>query len=179
MADTEGRWMYADNWRILLAFLAAADGILGLGILLVALEGASAAFGAGVLLSLGVFLAVFAIMLLVPRLTRWGVRSFRLYVDRTIDEVERDVRDALESSGFLVTVETAESRSAHPPRILGAQGLPWRFRLEAVSRREVRGGALARTEVIQIGLAAEDDADARSVREILAGRLALPRPEDS
>lgn len=178
MGESDAQWVYADNWRILVGFLGAAIVVLGIGVLAVSLGGAAVAVDAGVLLSVGVFLAVFATILLVPRLVRRGVRSFRLYVDRTIEEVEREIQGALEASGYLVTIDTVPSRSPRPPRVLLAEGAPWRIRLEAVSRREVGDATIDRTEVIQIGVDAEDDADAKSVRELVGARLAPSRPGD-
>lgn len=170
MPSDEVRWTFADNWHILLAFLGTAIAILALGVLAVLGAGADAAPGAGVLLSLGVFLVVFAVLLLVPRLTRRGAKSYRLVVDRPIEEVEQEVRGVLESGGRKVTTDVVSTRSPRPPRVLTAEGAPWRIRLERVSRRE-SGDGVEQTEVVQVGVGAEGDAEACAVRDVVAARL--------
>lgn len=171
MTSEAGRWTFVDNSKFLIGFLGAAIAVLGIGVASVLVAGAEAASAASVLLSIGVFLVVFAVLLLVPRLSRRGPKSFRLLVDLGIDHVEREVRGALEASGRSVRVDVVPSRFARPPRILSADGIPWKIRLENVPKREIGEPGIERTEVVQVGVDTEEDADARVVRELVAARL--------
>lgn len=170
-APSAGSWSYADNWRILTGFLGASIGLLAIGIAAVATARAEAAYGAGILLSVATFLVVFAVVLFFPRLARRGVKNYWLLVDRPIGEVEQEVRRALEATGRPVLVEVLRSRSDHPTRIVTAEGVSWRFRLEPVSRREIGSNAGERTEVIQVGVLGAGDPEAKAWRELVAARI--------
>ncbi len=167
---TEAAWAYADNGRILLAFLGTSITLLLIGILTVFAGGREAAVGAGVLLSIATFLLVFAITLFLPRLARRGERSFRLVVDSSIEEVSHAVRAALESVGRMARIDILPSRSNRPPRMVTGDGLPCRFRLEAISLREAGASGVEKTEVIQVGSVGGSGA-ARELRDLLASRL--------
>lgn len=145
--------------------------LLGIGLLGVAQVGADAAFGAGVLLGIAVFLLVFVLLLLVPRLRRDGMFSFRLVVPASVDEVEAALREALGAAGRTVRVEVVRSRAPNPPRLVITEGVPARFLLGALSRRE-SGDRLETTEVVQIGIRDAGDEGARQLRDLVSGALA-------
>jgi hypothetical protein len=168
-------WTYSDNYMMLAGFLVAAIAALGGGFVAVVAGGAEYASGASVLLSLGVFLVVFAVPVLVPRLTRRGARCYRLLANRPLGEVEREIRDALEASGRSLTVRAYAGRWAPAARIVSVDGAPWAIRIEATSRREA-AAASPRTEIVQVRVRGEADADAREVREMLTARLAAYAP---
>ncbi|OGS46109.1 MAG: hypothetical protein A3K66_02185 [Euryarchaeota archaeon RBG_16_67_27] len=150
--------------------------LLGVGLLAVMSMGSDAAFGAGILLAIASFLAVFAVLLLFPRVRRQGTVTFRVVVPMTMDDAEAAVRRAFEGSGRTVRTEVLASRGRKPPRVVIADGVHPRFVLEAVSLRE-SGDGLERTEVVQIGLAAEADPAARELRELVSSALsAAPNP---
>ena len=170
MTSSRAEWTYSNQWRMIAAFLGGSMILLGAGLLAVSSAGADAAFGAGVLLAVAVFLVAFAMLLFFPRLRRQGSFTFRTVFLGSVAEAEAAVRSALSASGRAVHAEDAASRSRHPPRVVRADGLPSRFLVQALSTRE-GGDGLERAEVIQIGLEDADDPAAREARDLVGSRL--------
>lgn len=175
-AGTHGSWTYANNLRIATMFLGVAMVSLGGGVLLVLAYGVEASEGALTFLVIGIFLAVFAVLVFLPRIIRRGAISYSLVADRPIEETAAAVRDALSQDGAPARLEVLPSRSDRPPRIVLVEGVAPRFRIEPTrppgSPREGRSW----TEVIQSGLADEEDEEARRIRERVAARLQGGRP---
>ena len=176
--DAEGglSWTYANNLRVATMFLGLSMVSLGIGVLLVLSYGADATDAALTFLTIGIFLAVFAVLVFLPRLVRRGAISFSLYADRPLDEAERVVREALSQDGATVRVEVVRSRSDRPPRIVVADGMAPRFRIESSRSPEAPADARSWTEVIQSGMADEEDEEARRLRDRVAARLHGERP---
>lgn len=171
MAAPADAWSYADNWRTLFAFLGASLVLIGIGNLAVASFGESGKDAATLLLALSVFLMIFALLLLFPRLRRRGVRSFGRVVDRPMEEIEVIVRDVLEGAGQTVHVERMPTRSRRHAALVKIDGSTAHFVLEpfAGAPRSIEGPA--RTEIVQIGVSGEADDAARRLRDVIEARL--------
>jgi len=159
-------WVFVDDWRIAISFFGVALGLVLLGIVSVLAWGSEASLAGAILLSAATFLSAFSAFLIVPRLFRRGVRSFRLVVDQSIEQVEGRVRQALESEGRAVQVHRV-GRGKRNVRVLEIGGTPWRFRLEERSSRESSGGLLGGTEVIQASVLRSTDPDAARLRMVV------------
>ncbi len=163
-------WAYANNWRIAAAFLGLAIAFLGIGVLVVSTYGDEAGFAGATLLTIATFLLVFSVLVFLPRLAHRGSVSFSLLARRSMDDAERAVRDVIEATGRAPRVEVAKSRSPHPPRIVIAEGVSLRFRIEATRSRKGEGDEGVWTEIVQsVTPAAEEQA--RALRELIASRL--------
>jgi len=167
------RWDYADNVRILIAFLGSSVAVEFLGVGSLLAMGGEGALLAVVLLSLATFLLVFAALLLLPRLLRRRGRSFRLLAVQPMDHVEDEVRSVLAEGGHEVQTRVLRTRRRERARIVSAQGLAWWLRLEPVSPRAAGRGPAFRTEVVQVGARVDRDEAAAAVRERIAARLPL------
>src|SRR2546427_407599 len=130
MAVREAEWTYSNDGRIAFVFLAFAIVLLALGLLAVTAFGSDAANAGAALLAIAMFLLVFALLVFLPRLARRGAASFSVYSRRSVDEAVMAVREAIEASGKTAQVDVVKSRSDHPPRIITAEGIPSRFRIE-------------------------------------------------
>ncbi len=173
MADSGTGWSYSNNFRVLTAFLGVPMVLLGLGLVLVAFFGKDATDGATMLLGLAVFVTMFALLLVFPRLLRRGVWNYGRIVDRPMDVVEAVVRGALEGTGRPVRTEEIVSRSKRRLRIVRVEGLSTHFMLESFSgpARETEGEA--RTEIVQVGISGEVDPGAKALRDLVESRLAM------
>src|SRR5437867_8940465 len=129
-----------------------------MGFLAVTAFGPDAALAGGALLTLAVFLLVFAILVFLPRLFTRGAVSFSVYSRRSIDEAESAVRAVIEASGRTARVERVRSRSRSPPRIVIAEGTPARFRIE-VTRHAAASDSGEWTEIIE-SLPVREEAEA-------------------
>jgi len=170
MADPEAEWSYANNWRIAAAFLGFAMLLLGLGLLIVLAFGNDAGLAGVALLVIATFLLVFAVLVFLPRLARRGSVSFSYYSRRPIEEAERAVRDVIEAAGRPARVEIVPTRFGTPPRIVSAEGIPGRFRIE-ISR--IRQGSPEHgewTEIVQ-SIRPAEEAEARVMRERITALL--------
>jgi len=172
-------WTYANNLRIATMFLGLAMVSLGVGVLLVVAYGVEAAEGALTFLVLGIFLAVFAVLVFLPRIVRRGAISYSLIADRPIEETAAAVREALSQDGATARVEILRSRSDRSPRVVVMDGTAPKFRIEPTRPPESPREGRSWTEVIQSGLADERDEEARRLRERVAARLLGERPPTS
>ena len=137
-----------------------------------------AAVAGAALLTIAVFLLVFCVLVFLPRLVRRGAVSFSVYSPRSVEEVEAAVRSVIEASGRSPRVELVRSRARHPPRIVSAEGIPARFRIQ-VSRHPARAeGGLDWTEIVQ-SFAARDQQEAEALRDRVTARLASRSPPAS
>src|SRR5207247_792690 len=81
-------------------------------------------------------------------LARRGPSSFSFYSRRSLDEAVKAVREAIEASGRTPRVDVVKSRSDHPPRIVTAEGIQARFRIEVTRHPAGAEGGLEWTEVV-------------------------------
>ncbi len=177
MAVREAEWTYSNDGRIAFAFLAFAMVLLALGLLAVIALGSDAANGGVALLAIAVFLLVFAVLVFLPRLARRGAASFSVYSRRSVDEAVKAVREAIEASGKTARVDVVKSRSDHPPRIVTAEGIPSRFRIEVTRHPSGAEGGLEWTEIVESS-ASRDGEEAQALREKVTERLAGRSPPD-
>ena len=171
-------WSYANNWHIAVFFLALAMMLFGVGSLAVAAFGDAAGMAGLSLLAIASFLLVFSVLVFLPRLVRRGSVSFSLFSRRSMADAQKAVEQAIEALGKAPRVEVARSRSNHPPRLVTADGIVTRFRIEAsrVGPGPVEGGIW--TEIVQ-SLASTDADGARLLRERINERLGrLPSAEE-
>ena len=174
--DPPPSWSYVNYWRMLASFLGASMVLLGVGVLAVTGAGSEAAFGAGVLLAVAVFVTVFALLLLFPRVARRGPVGYRIVVERPLVEVEGAVREALEGAGRSVHVDVLAGRTRRTPaRVVRVEGTPCRFLVEAVSLRE-SGDGVERTEVLQVGLEETPEGAAKELRDLVGSGVVTPQP---
>jgi len=162
-------WAYANNARIAAFFLGLAILLIGIGFLAVVAFGPDGALAGGALLALAVFLLVFSVLVFVPRLVQRGAVSFSVYSRRSIDEAEHAVRAVIEASGRTARVERPRSRARSPPRIVIAEGIPARFRIE-VTRHAATSDSGEWTEIIE-SLPKREETEAQALRVKIAERL--------
>ena len=165
-------WAYVNDLRLGGFLLGASMVILGTGMLVVVVGGVDQAATADLLLAIGIFLAIFTVLLSLPRIRSRGAVSYSLHVERTMDDVEVVLRAALEGIGHRVRVEVKPSRSRRPPRLVHVDGLTARFLVRAAPYREERGKGTAWTELVQIGIGTGSDDAAREARDRISARLA-------
>lgn len=170
MDDDIPEWSYANNWRIIATFLGLAGVFLGLGLLAVLAFGDEAGFAGVSLLTIATFLLVFSVLVFLPRLARRGTVSFSLFSRRSVEDAERAVREAIEEAGRAPRVEVAKSRSESPSRIVTADGIPARFRIEVTHTRQRTDDGREWTEIIQ-SITPTDEGEARALRERITARL--------
>jgi len=163
-------WAYANNARIAVVFLGFAIVLIGIGLLVVVAFGPDGALAAGALLALAIFLVVFAVLVFVPRLVRRGAVSFSVYSRRSIDEAEHAVRAVIEASGRTARVERPRSRARSPPRIVIAEEIPARFRLEVTRHAATTSDSGEWTEIIE-SLPNRQLEEAQALRVKIAERL--------
>ncbi len=171
-------WSYANNWHIAVFFLALAMMLLGIGSLAVAAFGDDAGMAGLSLLAIASFLLVFSVLVFLPRLVRRGSVSFSLFSRRSMADAQKAVEQAIEALGKAPRVEIIRSRSNHPPRLVTADGVVTRFRIESsrIGPGPVEGGIW--TEIVQ-SLAATDADGAKVLRERINERLGrLPNAEE-
>lgn len=174
-AGTE--WTYANNAKMAMTFLGLALVLLvGFGILAGLTVGQDAAFAASALLTLAVFLLVFSALVFIPRWVQRGPMSFSVFSERSIDEAEAAVSAAIEAAGRTPRIERLESRARSPSRIVTADGVPARFRIQ-ITRHPTSGGSGPRTEIIEVVPRVEGD-EARALRQKVAEQLALVPARD-
>jgi hypothetical protein len=164
-------WAYANNGRIAAGFLGFAIVLLGIGVIVVIAFGEDGANAAVALLGISTFLLVFTVLVFLPRLARRGSMSFSVYSRRSIDDAERAVREAIEESGRTPRVAQVRSRSDHPPRIVTAEGVVARFRIEVTRHPATADGGPEWTEIVE-SFRGRDGAEARALRDKITERLA-------
>src|SRR5437870_12947200 len=123
------------------------------------------------------FLLVFALLVFLPRLARRGAASFSVYSRRSVDEAVKAVREAIEVSGKKARVDVVKSRSDHPPRIVTAEGVPSRFRIEVTRHPAGAEGGLEWTEIVESS-ASRDGEENQVLRRRVTERLAGGSPPD-
>src|SRR5947199_8831426 len=163
MAAHQTEWSYSNDGRIAFVFLALAIVLLALGLLAVTAFGSDAANGGVALLATAMFLLVFAILVFLPRLARRGAASFSVYSRRSVDEAVKAVREAIEVSGRKARVDVVKSRSDHPPRIVTAEGVPSRCRIEVTRHPAGAEGGLELPETVE-SWGSRDGEDGRARR---------------
>src|SRR5256885_4005964 len=126
-----------------------AIGLIGIGLLVVVAFGPDGGRAAGALRALAIFLLVFSVLVFVPRLVQRGAVSFSVYSRRSIDEAEHAVRAVIEASGHTARVERPRSRARSPPRIVIAEEVPARFRLEVTRHAATTSDSSEWTEIIE------------------------------
>src|SRR3989442_13763934 len=122
-------------------------------------------------------LLVFALLFLVLRPGRRGPASFSFYSRRSLDEAVKAVREAIEASGRTPRVDIVKSRSERPPRIVTAEGIQARFRIEVTRHPAGAGGGLEWTEIVESS-ASRDGAEAQALRKKVMERLVGGAPPD-
>lgn len=142
-------WAYANHARMAVVFLGLACVLLGLGIVGIAALGAAAVVAASALLTIAIFVFVFTVLVFVSRVAKRGAVSFSIYSRRSMDDAELAVRTALEADGRSAQVKRVRSRSRTPARIVSADGLSARFRIE-VSRHPATAEPGDWTEIIEV-----------------------------
>src|SRR5213594_1439899 len=177
MAAHQTEWSYSNDGRIAFVFLALAMVLLALGVLAVTVFGSDAANGGVALLAIAMFLLVFAVLVFVPRLARRGAASFSVYSRRSVDEAVKAVREAIEASGRTPRVDIVKSRSDQPPRIVTAEGIQTRFRIEVTRHPAGAEGGLEWTEIVESS-ASREGAEAQALRKKVTERLAGGSPPD-
>jgi len=171
-------WSYANNWHIVFFFLALAMMFLGIGSLAVVAFGDAAGMAGLSLLAIASFLLVFSVLVFLPRLARRGSVSFSLFSRRSMADAQKAVEAAIEALGRAPRVEVKRSRSNHPPRLVTADGIATRFRIEASRVGPGPGEGGLWTEIVQ-SLVSTDADGARVLRERINERLAgLPKAEE-
>ena len=180
MASSETEWAYANNGRIAIAFLALAILFLVLGLLAVVTLGPDAALPSATLLTVATFLLVFSTLVFLPRLARRGSVSFSVYSRRSLDDAASAVRAVLESSGRSpeVRVPTSRRGKPRPVRIVTADGIPARFRIESARNPTAADGGVGWTEIVE-SFGAADEAEALALREKITARLGEAQPPET
>jgi len=177
MESRGSEWAYANNGRIAAEFLGFAILLLGIGLIAVIAFGADAVNAGVALLAIATFLLVFSVLVFLPRLARRGSLSFSVYSRRSIDDAEKAVREVLEEAGRTPRVAQVKSRSNHPPRIVTAEGILARFRIEVTRHPATAEGGPEWTEIVE-SFRARDAAEARALRDKITERLGgAPPPE--
>src|SRR2546427_8745562 len=174
MAVGEGEWTYSTDGRIAFVFRAFGIVLRALGLLAVTALGSDAANGGVALLAIAMFLLVFAILVFLPRLARRGAASFSVYSRRSVDEAVKAVREAIEASGKKARVDVVKSRSDHPPRVVTAEGIPSRFRIEVTRHPAGAEGGLEWTEIVEAS-ASRAGEEAQALRKRVTERRAAAR----
>src|SRR5881397_1833006 len=177
MAVRETEWAYSNDGRIAFVFLALAIVLLAIGVVAVTAFGGDAANGGAALLAIATFLLVFSVLVFLPRLARRGAASFSVYSGRSVDEAVKAIREAIEASGRTSRVDIVKSRSDHPPRIVTAEGIQARFRIEVTRHPAGAEGGLEWTEIVESS-ASRDGAEAQALRKKVTERLAAGSPPD-
>ena len=177
MAPRQSDWSYSNDGRIAFVFLALAIVLLAIGLMAVTAFGSDAANGGVALLAIAMFLVVFSVLVFVPRLARRGPSSFSFYSRRSLDEAVKAVREAIEASGRTPRVDIVKSRSERPPRIVTAEGIQARFRIEVTRHAAGSEGGLEWTEIVEAS-ASRDGAEAEALRKKVRERLAGGSPPD-
>src|SRR3989441_1015945 len=172
MAVREAEWTYSSDGRIAFVFLAFAIVLLALGLLAVTAFGSDAANAGAAWLGIAISPLVLPPLVSPPPLARRGAASFSVYPRRSVDEAVMAVREAIEASGKTAQVDVVKSRSDHPPRIITAEGIPSRFRIEVTRHPAGAEGGLEWTEIVESS-ASRDGEEAQALRrrvtELLAG----------
>jgi len=174
VGSSETEWAYANNARITAFFLGLANLLLGFGVLAVVAFGQDAALVGAALLTLAIFLLVFSSLVFLPRLARRGAVSFSVYSHRSMDDAEQVVRAAIEASGRTARVERVRSRSRAPPRIVTADGVSVRFRIE-LTRHPAATSSGGATEIIE-SFRSRDEAEAQALRAKMLEGLGADTP---
>jgi hypothetical protein len=169
-------WVYANNGRIAAGFLSLAILLLGIGVIAVNSFGADAVNAGVALLAIAMFLLVFSGLVFLPRLARRGSVTFSVYSRRSIDDAEKAVREAIEAAGRTPRVERVKSRLGHPPRIVTAEGILARFRIEVTRHPATADGGPEWTEIVE-SFPGRDADEARALREKITERLGGGPPE--
>ncbi len=177
MAARQTEWAYTNDGRIAFVFLALAIVLLAIGLLAVTAFGSDAVNGGVALLAVSMFLVVFSVLVFVPRLARRGPASFSFYSRRSVDEAVKVVREAIEASGRTPRVDIVKSRSDHPPRIVSAEGIRARFRIDVTRHPAGVEGGLEWTEIVESSPSREN-AEAQALRKKVAERLTGQSPPD-
>src|SRR6266705_846308 len=177
MAVRETEWTYSNDGRIASTFLALAIVLLAIGVLAVTVVGSDAANGGVALLAIATFLLVFSVLVFLPRLARRGAASFSVYSRRSVDEAVKAVREAFEASGRTPRVDVVKSRSDHPPRVVTAEGVQARFRIEVTRHPAGAEGGSEWTEIVESS-ASRDGAEAQAMRKKVTERLGGGSPPD-
>src|SRR2546425_1087860 len=112
------------------------------------------------------------------------VRALDCYVKRTnfgLDvsrgKVGALLVEAIEASGRTPRVDIVKSRSERPPRIVTADGIQARFRIEVTRHAAGSEGGLEWTEIVESS-ASRDGAEAQALRKKVMERLAGGSPPD-
>lgn len=174
MESRAADWAYANNARITTVFLGFAMLLFGLGVLAVVAFGPEAAVAGAGLLTIGVFLLVFSVLVFLPRLAKRGPMSFSMYSRRSMDDAEQAIRAAIEAAGRTARVERVRSRSRTPARVVTADGIPARFRIE-ISRHPSATGPGEWTEIIE-SFPERDEAAALALRVRILESLGIEAP---
>jgi hypothetical protein len=165
------QWAYANNARIAGGFLGLAILFLGIGLFAVSSFGADAVNAGAVSLATATFLLVFSVLVFLPRLARRGGVSFSILSRRSMDDAEKAIREAIEEFGQTPRVERLKSRSDHPPRLVTAEGVRARFRIEVTRHPATGDGGPEWTEIVE-SFPSRDGADAQTLRDKITERLA-------
>jgi uncharacterized protein (DUF58 family) len=142
-------WAYANHARMAVLFLSLASLLLLIGIAAVAVFGLEGVVAASYLLIIAVFVLAFTLLVFVSRIAKRGAVSFSIYSRRSIDDAEQAVRAALEADGRTAQVRLVRSRSQTPARIVSADGVSARFRIE-VTRHAATAEPGIWTEIIEV-----------------------------
>jgi hypothetical protein len=177
MASSGTEWAYANNARMAVVFLSLAILLLAVGVLAVQVMGTDAALAAATLLTIATFLLVFSALVFLPRLARRGGVSFSVYSRRSLDDAELAVRAVIEAAGRSPQVRVPTSRRGRPRpvRIVTADGIPARFRIESARNPAAADGGVGWTEIIE-SYGRSDEAEALALREKITARLGVAGP---
>lgn len=180
MASAGTEWAYANNARMAVAFLALAILLLAVGVLAVRALGSDAGLAAATLLTVATFLLVFSALVFLPRLARRGGVSFSFYSRRSLDDVETAVRAVIEATGKSPQVRVLTSRRGRPRpvRIVTADGIRARFRIESARNPTAADGGIGWTEIIE-SFVPVNEAEALALREKIAARLGEAGPPET
>src|SRR2546425_1445471 len=177
MESRGSEWAYANNGRIAAEVLGFAILLLGIGLIAVIAFGADAVNAGVALLAIATFLLVFSVLVFLPRLARRGSLSFSVYSRRSIDDAAKAVREVIEEAGRAARLRQGQCRAGHPPRIVTAEGILARFRIEVTRHPATADGGPEGTEIVE-SFRARDAAEARALRDKITERLGgAPPPE--
>jgi hypothetical protein len=169
-------WSYANDARILRLFLGGTLVVLGIVAAIVASSPTDpeTAAVADVLLAMAIFLLIFGILVFVPRVLSRGSMSYSLHVERSLDDVESTVREAVEAVGRSPRVEVRDSRlkMKRPPRTVRIDGVPTRILLRAAPYRERRVEGTSWSEIVLVGLPSAGDEFALELRKRISAGFA-------